>query len=137
MRCKNVQKEMVLDPRAGRLSPRVRTHLARCPECREVQALYARIDRTLREQPSWHPPPGFGERVGRQGLMVRRSAPSTVGGRVRLEPGDFSGPVTLGAVTAVLSMIVLRDPDPLAVARVAAVLALGLSGWLTWRTLRA
>lgn len=102
-----------------------------------MQALHARIDRTLQEQPSWQPPPGFGERVGRQGLVVRRSAPSTVGGRVRLGPGDFSGPAMLGAVTAVLSVVVLRDPDPLAVAWVSAILALGLSGWLTWRTLRA
>ena len=63
MRCEDIQKHLAIDPRLSSLPDGVRAHLLECPACRQAQAVFAAIDRELREQPVWQPPAGFAERV--------------------------------------------------------------------------
>ena len=79
MRCKDVQEyfaHLEVDAQLWRLPARVRAHLLECPSCRQAQAMYAEIDKELREQPAWQPPPGFAERVSLQGLASLSKAPA-------------------------------------------------------------
>jgi hypothetical protein len=99
MQCRDIQEHFVIDAQRSRLPARVRAHLLKCPSCRQAQALYAEIDKELREQPAWQPPPGFAERVSLQGLLSLSKAPA--------RPQGFYGRITRTAATPSLPPILL------------------------------
>jgi|MudIll2142460700_1097286.scaffolds.fasta_scaffold833126_2 hypothetical protein len=161
MRCEDIRKQLGTVAELSRLPDRVRAHLLECRDCRRAQALYSAIERELKEQPSWQPPPGFAGRVGSQGLASLGEVPakppltfwSTVGPAVAAS----LPPLLLGLLAAIFSMLVLLNLDVLAMgfrqpvtafagallvhaipsAWITAALSLGSAAYFTRRALRS
>jgi hypothetical protein len=159
MRCKDIQEHLAIDAQLSQLQARDRTHMLQCPDCRQVQSIYAEIDNELREQPIWQPPPGFAERVSLQGLTLMRessaSARSFSERFVEHAVLDFSSPILLGLLTAGICLLILLNGSALVngypglvaafskallananqLAWSMGILSLGFSAWITKRAL--
>jgi hypothetical protein len=117
MRCEDVRKKLEIDARVSRLAEDVRTHLLECPDCRQMQAAYAGIERELQEQPAWEPPPGFVQRVGLQGFASLSAAPARprilFWGNVGPALAAYVRPLLLGLLAATFSMLFLYGMNAL------------------------
>jgi hypothetical protein len=159
MRCEDIQKQLAINTQLSQLPDSIRAHLIKCSSCRQAQALYAGIERELREQPVWQPPSGFTERVGLQGLALLdgMSKPQfTSGGAAPSAAAKFLSSLLLGFLAATFSLLVLYNSNALAasfrqlvalysrsllanaipLAWTAAILSLWFAAWLTRRVLR-
>jgi hypothetical protein len=70
MTCKEVQFELVREDNAFELRKAIDAHLSICPDCRSVQFLYARVEKTLKDGPNWNPPSEFSQRVASIGVKL-------------------------------------------------------------------
>lgn len=161
MRCKDVQKQLAIDPEPARLSGRVCAHLQTCADCRRMQCWFAGLDRELRENLCWLPPQGFAEHTALQACAMLPTRPRMPHRALQpfeaLHAAACFRPLVLGFVTAMLCWVVLANGSSLTQAYAAgaaalsdalaahvgslawtsSILSLCLSAWLTRRALRS
>ena len=63
MNCREVESALADEAIPPGSRGQIDAHVRLCPACRQAQAVYLQIDRTLGSEPAWQPPQGFAARV--------------------------------------------------------------------------